>query len=182
MGGFIYIFHGRIYSDKARLWPDKFPGSRGAGVLACRLTHRPGACSRRPQTLSRPFHENPPGGASFGGGWRWLDPCGPPWGCAGLAALATVKIRCRRTPFNFKTSSKAQSLKPSPNFGHTIKYDITAQPREAQVLAMLVIVVHGWFLSFPRPAHPNCGGSRPQKQVLLGLTRFDQGLIYLYSP
>jgi hypothetical protein len=68
---------------------------------------------------------NPPGGASFGGGQRWLGPLAsqalqvrcpatrcasrtavsPLMGCAVLAAWATAKIRCRRIPSSFQTGS-----------------------------------------------------------------------------
>ena len=54
----------------------------------------------------RPCCENPPGGRSFARGLRWLGPYSPLRGCAGLAALSTAKIPCRRTPFNFQTGSE----------------------------------------------------------------------------
>src|SRR5215469_17930509 len=53
------------------------------------------------------LRENPPGGASFVRGRRWLvaypDLSGR--GCSQLAVLATAKIRCRRPTFNFETGS-----------------------------------------------------------------------------
>src|SRR6266446_3457914 len=52
--------------------------------------------------------ENPPGGASFARGRRWLVPYSPLRGCAELAALATAKIPRRRPPANSKTGSEAR--------------------------------------------------------------------------
>src|SRR5215469_15129903 len=53
------------------------------------------------------LRENPPGGASFVRGQRWLvaypDLSGR--GCSQLAALATAKIRCRRPAFHFDKGS-----------------------------------------------------------------------------
>jgi hypothetical protein len=53
------------------------------------------------------LRENPPGGASFAHGRRWLVAYSPLWGCSQLAALAMAKIRCRRPAFYFDTGSKS---------------------------------------------------------------------------
>jgi hypothetical protein len=54
----------------------------------------------------RPDGESPPGGRSCARGLCWLGPYSPLWGCADLAASSTVKIPCRRPPFNFQTGSQ----------------------------------------------------------------------------
>ncbi len=58
-------------------------------------------CERGATPPERILRENPPGGGSFACGLCWLGPYSPRWGCAGLAAWATAKIPCRRTPFQF---------------------------------------------------------------------------------
>ena len=83
-------------------------------------------CKRGATPPDRPYCENPPGGRSFARGLRWLGPLAsqasasqrpgvdvrsaqavsPLRGCAGLAALVTAKIHCRRPTFNYQTGSE----------------------------------------------------------------------------
>src|SRR5215469_12175375 len=63
-------------------------------------------CERGATKPGGPLRENPPGGASFARGRRWLVAYSPLRGCSQLAALATAKIRCRRATFNFKADSQ----------------------------------------------------------------------------
>src|SRR6185503_9212300 len=67
----------------------------------------PAVCERGTTKPENFFHENPPGGESFGRGLRWLGSHSPLRGCSDLAASALPKIPRRRTPPNFKTGSKA---------------------------------------------------------------------------
>ena len=80
--------------------------------------------------LSGLFRENPLGGGSFGRGPRWLGRHSPLRGCSGLAALATAKIPCRRTPRNFQTGSKLRQPRAR---GRKLGSDLPDTPASDQV-------------------------------------------------
>jgi len=69
-----------------------------------------GSVSEKQRSQAAFLRENPPGGASFARGQRWLVACSPLRGCSHLAALATAKIRCRRPPFNSQPGSEMRAI------------------------------------------------------------------------
>ena len=101
-------------------WAEQKVCKRGATPPDRPGWENPSACVPQGGTTA-----DKPDGRSFARGLRWPGPLAsqasasqrpgvdvrfaqavsPLRGCAGLAALSTVKIPCRRTPFNFQTGS-----------------------------------------------------------------------------